>query len=276
MSKKQAFQAFQSELHNSYSQIFTYLACSLKYKFQYVEQRPHERVSIALMFGSAIHAAIERYYRRLKENGVPDPLWLIQDLFEDILNVDLDNRSVPVLFKKETPDTKSTIQMGKGLLKVFYENIDLTGFEIAGIELPLTARLFNEDGRPMDMTVTGIIDLLLRDAQGNVIAVDNKTAKNPYAQATVDADLQLTSYSYLLASNKFVFPTADVYCRFDVMRKLKTPKFQQHYTIRTAPQRRRFAKLTNAILAGIDARIFIPNKSWMCSDCQFAKACEEW
>ena len=126
----------------------------------------------------------------------------------------------------------------------------------------------------MDMIVTGIIDLLLKDAQGNILSVDNKTAKQPYAQATVDEDLQLTSYAYLLASNKFVFPTADVYCRFDVMRKLKSPKFQQHYTIRTAAQRRRFAKLTNAILAGIDARIFIPNKSWMCGDCQFVKACE--
>jgi len=198
MSKKQAFQAFQSELHISYSQIFTYLACSLKYKFQYVEQRPHERVSIALMFGGAIHSAIERYYRRLKENGVPDPLWQIQDFFVDCLNADLDNRSVPVLYKKETPDRKSTIQMGKGRLKVFYENIALTGFEIAGIELPLPARLFNEDGQPMDMTVTGIIDLLLKDAQGNVIAVDNKTAKNPYAQATVDEDLQWLQAAFIL------------------------------------------------------------------------------
>jgi putative RecB family exonuclease len=276
MSKKQAFQAFQSELHISYSQIFTYLACSLKYQFQYVEQRPHERVSIALMFGSAIHSAIERYYRSLKENGVPDLLWQIQDFFQDHLNADLNSRDIPILYKKETPDRESTIQMGKGLLKAFYEGIDLTGFEIAGIELPLTARLFNEDGQHVDMTVTGIIDLLLKDAQSNIIAIDNKTAKQPYAQATVDEDLQLTSYSYLLASNKFVFPTADVYCRFDVMRKLKSPKFQQHYTIRTAAQRRRFAKLTNAILAGIDSRIFIPNKSWMCGDCQFAKACEAW
>ena len=276
MSKKQAFQAFQSELHISYSQIFTYLACSLKYQFQYVEQRPHERVSIALMFGSAIHSAIERYYRSLKENGVPDLLWQIQDFFQDHLNADLNSRDIPILYKKETPDRESTIQMGKGLLKAFYEGIDLTGFEIAGIELPLTARLFNEDGQHVDMTVTGIIDLLLKDAQGNIIAIDNKTAKQPYAQATVDEDLQLTSYAYLLASNKFVFPTADVYCRFDVMRKLKSPKFQQHYTIRTAAQRRRFAKLTNAILAGIDSRIFIPNKSWMCGDCQFAKACEAW
>ena len=172
---------------------------------------------------------------------------------------------------------KSTIQMGKGLLKVFYENIDMTGFEVVGIELPLTARLFNENGEPMDMVVTGIIDLLLRDAQGNLIAVDNKTAKQPYAQATVDEDLQLTSYAYLLASNRYVFPTSDVFCRFDVMRKLKTPKFEQAYSIRTARQRQRFAKLASAVLAGIDARIFMPVRSWLCSDCQYAHACgKEW
>lgn len=223
-----------------------------------------------------IHSAIERYYRSLKDNGVPDPLWQIQDLFADHLNADLDNRDIPILYKKEAPDRESTIEMGKGLLAAFYENIDLTGFEIVDVELPLTARLFSEDGEPMDMVVTGIIDLLLRDAQGNLIAVDNKTAKQPYAQATVDEDLQLTSYAYLLASNKYVFPTSDVYCRFDVMRKLKTPKFEQHYTIRTAAHRKRFAKLTNAVLVGIDSRVFIPNKSWMCGDCQFRKACERW
>ncbi len=276
MSKRQAFQVFQSELHISYSQIFTYLACSQKYKFQYVEQRPHERISIALPLGSAIHFAIQRYYQGLKRNGVPEPLWQIQDLFVDSLCADLDQRDIPIIYKKQNPDRESVIDMGKGLLKAFYEGIDTTGFEIVGIELPLTARLYSEEGQPVDMTITGIIDLLLKDKQGYVIAVDNKTAKNPYAQATVDGDLQLTSYSYLLASNKYVFPTADVYCRFDVMRKLKTPKFEQHYTIRTAKQRRRFAKLTGAILAGIDARIFIPNKSWLCSDCQFAEVCKAW
>lgn len=276
MTRLQAVQKFQSELHISYSQIFTYRACSLKYKFQYVKQRPHERISIALPFGSAIHSAIERYYKSLRNNGVPDPLWQIQDLFAKSLTVDLDSRDIPIIYKKETPDLESTIQMGKGLLKAFYEGIDMTGFEIVGIELPLTARLYNENGEPMDMMVTGIIDLLLRDTQGNLIAVDNKTAKQPYAQATVDEDLQLTSYAYLLASNKYVFPTADVYCRFDVMRKLKTPKFEQHYTIRTAKQRQRFAKLASVVLAGIDARIFIPNRSWLCSDCQYAHACVKW
>jgi putative RecB family exonuclease len=58
MTRKQALAQFQSELHVSYSQIFTYLNCSLKFKFQYVENRPMEKVSIALVLGSAIHSAI--------------------------------------------------------------------------------------------------------------------------------------------------------------------------------------------------------------------------
>jgi len=60
------------------------------------------------------------------------------------------------------------------------------------------------------------------------------------------------------------------------MRKLKTPKFEQLYTIRTAAHRRRFAKIANAVLAGIDARVFIPCKSWLCSDCEYVKQCGEW
>ena len=59
MSKKQALQAFNQELHISHNQIFNYLNCSLKYMLHYIENRPMERISIALFFGSAIHAAIE-------------------------------------------------------------------------------------------------------------------------------------------------------------------------------------------------------------------------
>ena len=50
---QQAFQEFRDSLHISHSQIFTYLACSLKYQFQYVERRQPERISIALPFGSS-------------------------------------------------------------------------------------------------------------------------------------------------------------------------------------------------------------------------------
>ena len=36
------------------------------------------------------------------------------------------------------------------------------------------------------------------------------------------------------------------------------------------------AMIAGAVLAGIDARVFIPSRSWMCSDRQYANACGKW
>ena len=276
MPKSQALQEMKNELHISHSQIFTYLNCSLKYRFQYVEQRPQERLSVALPFGSAIHTSIERYYRTLKDKGVLEPLGVIQEVFENYLNLALDHSEVPIIYKKETPDRQAAVNMGRALLKTFHEETDLAGMEVVDVELPLSATLYNENGQPTDLKLIGVIDLVLRNQQGQIIAVDNKTAAKPYAQATVDDDNQLTCYAYLLASNRYVFPTADVACRLDVLRKLKTPKLEHYHTVRTADHRRRLAKLANAVLAGIESRIFIPCKSWLCSDCQYSNACEAW
>ena len=136
---KQAMQQYQEQLHISHSQIFCYLACSLKYQFQYVERRPRERTSLALSFGKAIHQAIERYYRSLMDDRTIVSLSLMESLFEESLTLELDNCEVPVIFKNEAPDTDSAIQMGKALLNTFYDNIDLAGMEIVDIELPLSA-----------------------------------------------------------------------------------------------------------------------------------------
>jgi putative RecB family exonuclease len=86
----------------------------------------------------------------------------------------------------------------------------------------------------------------------------------------------MSSYAYLLAANKYVFPTSPVKCRFDVLRKLKTPSSKPFTTVRTAQDRKRFAKIANAVLAGIDAGIYMPQPSWMCSDCAYQDACKEW
>jgi putative RecB family exonuclease len=276
MTRSQALQMLKEKLHISYSQIFTYLACSLKYKFQYVENRLYERISINLPFGGAIHIVVERYYRTLKEKNIIEPLKVMEELFEDCINLELDHTDIPVIYKKEAPDRKSVIQLGKSMLKAFYDGIDLTNFEVVDVEVPLSARLYTDEFEATDFMLIGIIDLLLMDKNRELIVVDNKTAVKAKNQSDVDDDLQFSAYSYLLASNRFTFPTATIKCRMDILRKLKNPKLEHYHTNRTAEQRKRFAKIANAVLAGIDSRIFIPNKSWLCSDCQFINACEAW
>jgi putative RecB family exonuclease len=276
MTKNEALQDLKKELHVSHSQIFTYLNCSLKYRFMYVEARPPERLSIALPFGKSIHASLERQYRVMKENQRWEPLGVLLNYFEHHINLELDQTEVPIVFKKETPDRDAVIDLGIAMLEAFHEGVDLIGFEILEIERPLSARLYTEDGLPTDLKLIGVLDLVLKDEAGRIIAVDNKTASKPYAQATVDDDNQLTCYSYLLASNRYVAPTAEVHCRLDVLRKLKTPKLEFYHTARTADQRRRFAKLASAVLAGIENKVFIPQPSWMCADCSYQNACRTW
>ena len=272
----QAVQSIRDQLHLSHSQLFTYLNCSLKYKYQYVEARPAERISIALPFGKSIHRSIEHYYKSLKD-GTPVQLGMLETIFAESIHRSAEAGNIPLLFKKETPDVNSAIAMGKKMLKAFYEGTVIGDYEVVDVELPLSAPLYDIDGQPLDMQLIGYIDLLLKDKQGNILVVDQKTAKQKKTQSAVDSDLQMTAYSYLLAANKYVFPRAEVQCRFDVLRKLKTPKLELYHTTRGPEQRKKFCKLATAVLAGIDNRVFIPCKSWLCSDCQYAQACrEEW
>ena len=117
MPINQALQEFKSELHISHSQIFTYLNCSLKYRFMYCEGHKPEHISVALPFGSAIHMSIERYYRSLKDKGIHEPLSILEELFEDSLSYDLDDKHIPVLYKKTMPDKASAIGNGKTLVE---------------------------------------------------------------------------------------------------------------------------------------------------------------
>ena len=224
-----------------------------------------------------MHAAQELYYRSLKHGHNKEPLKALLEAFEAVLNLELEkNAGTPVIWKKNMPDKAGALAMGKSMLTAFYEVIDLSGYAVVEVELPLSARLYTDDGLPTEFMLVGIIDLLLMDENDEAVVVDNKTAAQPMSQQTADNDNQMTSYAYLLASNKYVFPTSPVQCRFDVLRKLKTPKLETVRTVRTAQARRRFARIASAVLDGIDAGIYMPQPNWMCSGCSYAQAFKAW
>ena len=275
MAILQSAQEFSQELYISYSQVFTYMNCSLKYKFQYLENKPYERVSIAPIFGSAIHGAIERHYRGLKKNHII-PLDELVEEFRIQLELNLVQQTVPVIYKKDLKDIETAFAMGGAMLGLIHENDVNSDLVVVDVEVPLTATLYREDGEPTDYKLAGVIDVIFKDQQGNLIVVDNKTAARAMAQNTADENHQMTSYAYLLAANKYVFPTAPVTCRFDVFRKLKTPKIEHIYTSRTADDRKRFARIANGVLDAIDAGVFIPQSSWLCADCGYQDACGKW
>ena len=276
MQNSPVSQMVSNELYISNSQINTYLNCSLHYQLQYVEQIPPERISIALPFGSAIHAAVEFYFRSLKNNGRIEPLEALWLRFEDCLCFDLDNIDGPVIYKRDMPDRVSALEMGKKMLEAYYNSVDLADTEIIDVELPLSATLYTDAGEATEYKLFGVLDHILRYSSGEIVVVDVKTAARAISQSMADDDSQMTAYSYLVAANHFVPAKSDVQCRFDVLRKLKHPRFEQLSTVRTPFHRKRFAKMANQVLTAVSERIFFPRPSWRCADCGYQSACSAW
>jgi putative RecB family exonuclease len=275
MSPEQAdkLKDFREDLHISHSQIFTYLNCSLKYYFSYVEGRTPEHRPAAMLFGSAIHAAIARYYKGVQKKGKPEPLSLLQDLFHDYWNWQVEDTGIPIAYK-EGQNKDNMLNEGQLLVKTFCESAQ--PMEVIGVEEPYSSVLYDEEGNPTDFKLVGIVDCIQRDKDGKMIIIDNKTANRAYSKDKIEQDLQMTVYSYLAASSGLVPAKSETLHRFDVLLKLKKPRLDIYYTTRSAADRRRLAKIINQVLRGIEAGVFFPNPSWMCSDCQYAQACVKW
>jgi len=262
--------------HLSYSRIYTYLSCSLKYRLRNVERLEPERRAIALPFGIAIHRALERHYHSLMTRGQPENLASLQELFVETLNREIEVATVPVTYKKVMPDPASARDMGHRMLEVFHRDGDIAADQILDVELPLSAELLDENNDPTGVKLIGVIDLLIQDSTSQLAVIDHKTAAQARTQATVDDDLQLSAYACLLTQNRYVFPAAEIPCRLDVLRKLKTPKLEHHHTRRGAADRRRFVGIAAMVLRGIAAGIFVPCRGWQCTDCEYADACSRW
>jgi CRISPR/Cas system-associated exonuclease Cas4 (RecB family) len=221
-----------------------------------------------MLFGSAIHAAIARYYKGVQKKGKPEPLSLHQDLFHDYWNWETEDTGIPIAYKGGQ-NKDSMLNEGQLLVKTFYESVK--PMEVIGVEEPYSSVLYDEEGNPTDFKLIGIVDCIQRD-----IIIDNKTANRAYSQDKIEQDLQMTVYSYLAAASRLVPAKSETLHRFDVLLKLKKPRMDIYYTTRTSADRKRLAKIINRVLHGIEAGVFFPNPSWMCNDCQYAQACVKW
>ena len=274
MTTNLASDLFRHTLHLSYSQLTTYLTCSQRYYFRYVAGLPPETVASALILGSSLHAVLARFYDRLRAGQTENPADLL-DFFRDDLVRRLATASATVQYSADAPTAQDLMEQGQQLLTTFLGEAlqGLVGLEIVSVELPLSVPLMDEQGLPMDISLVGVIDLLLKDTQGNLVAVDHKTSKTAFNQAGVDRDLQFSAYAVLLAGTNYLTQGADLTCRFDVLRKLKAPKLERLMTRRTHDDQMRFRSLAHRVLLAIDREVYLPCPGWQCATCPHTQVC---
>lgn len=273
MNANQTVRSFRDEPHVSYSQITTYMNCPLRYRFQYVDQVPAEFTAAALPFGGAFHETLAHFYRGIKDLN---QRYSADDLI-DVFRTDwlLRNESDGTIRFDKGDDRDSLLEKGIVMIQAFHANVNPG--EVIAVESEFCLRKADNNGsKPLPIPIIGAIDLVERNREGYIVAVDHKTAARKYSDNKIEDDLQLTVYTCAVARSKLVEGDTEFYARFDVVTKTKQPEFISYYTSRTENDHRRLMKLIREVLIGIESGVFYPITGWMCANCPFKSHCDRW
>jgi CRISPR/Cas system-associated exonuclease Cas4 (RecB family) len=249
--------------HLSASQINLYIQCSLKYKYQYIDQIPKPFKPSGLAFGSVMHSAIEWLHKeRIKGKQVS--LERLYKIFEtDWFSLRVDTR---IQFK-DSEDEVKLLLTGKEMLGIYF-NSPLNSIKSA--EVPFHVPLLNiSTGEELMVPLEGIIDLIEKDD----VIVEFKTSARSMDPESLNDYLQLTAYSY---AYRTLFGRGPKTLKVINFVKAKTPKMVVIETLREKSDYERFFYIAREVLKGITSGLFLPKQSFMCKDCEYGGLCKKW
>jgi putative RecB family exonuclease len=253
----------------SHTQVTTYQACPLRWYFQYVAALPHEQVGSGLVFGGAIHAAIEHHYQAAMAD---EPLPTLDRLLE-------------VFDEAWQADAKAPIQFGKGE----------TAESLRSLASKMLAAFLESDASEPRGTVLGIeeeirslyipevpdllarIDLITLTGEALVIR-DFKTARNRWtADKAAESAAQLVLYGDLAAPIAEAYGDRPVRMEFVVLTKTQSPRVEVFPVKGDAGQLARSRRVIARVWQAMQAGHIYPNPTPLnCSYCPFQRACRNW
>ncbi len=249
----------------SWSAINTYLQCPLRYRFRYVDQLSEEFVNGTLVFGQAIHAALETYFRFYLTAGHHlgiDPL--LAAYHEHWASVD------PALVRYSASDSLANYgQLAEKMLTIFLaHDLSQPGGTIVSIEDEWRAPLI--DGVP---DVLAKLDLVI-DRGDALVVTDFKTSRSRWSLAEVESSAgQLLLYGELLRHQL----ERPVELQFAVLTKTKQPDLQIHAVAADSLCVQRQQAMIRRVWRSIQGGHFYPHPSAMnCPTCPFQTTCAAW
>lgn len=256
----------------SYSAISTYQRCPLKFFFSYVAQLEPEFKSSSLIFGSAIHAAIEEHFVRLFE-GRPAPS--LDDLLVVYDRAWNSESTLPIRFGKS--ETELTLRDLAGRMLAAFQADQASKLEgatsrLIGVEETLRAPIIADCP-----DVLGRLDLIT--AKANALAVaDFKTARSRWNAAQInDAAPQQLLYADLVKPLAESLGCDKIEINWIVITKTKQPVVERHTLTPDARLITRTKSIINRVWNAIRGGHFYPSPSAMnCALCPYRKPCQRW
>jgi putative RecB family exonuclease len=256
----------QDHDHLSYSQINTYLSCSLKYRFNYIDRLEPEFKSSALLFGASMHSGIQAFLQSTLEG---DPLRA--DHMVDVYRGEWRGSEGQKIRYSARESEESLLNKATELFALFVDQYD-TGAEVIAVEEAFTIDLnglTTEDSGDLP-PFTGYVDAIIQN--GSTALIDYKTSSRK-PNGDVNA-MQLVAYS--LGATTLGYEPNELTYRYEYLVKTAKPELVACPVRIEDDDRRRFLKMTTRVWKAIQSEIFFPNPSYLCSSCGYQRQCKEW
>lgn len=244
----------------SHSRLSSFENCPRQFFFRYVEKVPVETESVEAFLGKRVHEVIERL-NRFVERGMVPSLPKVLARFRALWDESFSAERIRIVRAENPPE--SYRESGERCLSNFYRrHYPFDRDESLGIEQHVTFVLDGEGRYRMQ----GVIDRIVRAADGAVEIHDYKTGRWVPNQAKLDQDRQLALYQIALATQHGDAPMRLVW--HYLLRD------QTRVSTRTPAQ---LDELRAAIVERIDAieaeQRFEPTPSALCGWCEFREIC---
>lgn len=250
----------------SYSALSTYQACPLKYYFRYVAQLPEESKSISLLFGSAIHVALENLYRQLLETGEQASLKELAEWYDRAI----EHEAIQAGFQFDPVEIAVHADQARRMLHAFLtSSLEYLQGTIVGVEEELRGSI--QLGMP---PLLARLDLLV-ETEAAVRVIDFKTSRARWSEGQVveKAD-QLLLYGHLVGQQVSEKP---VELAFVVLTKTKQPSVEVHAVEVSVERIERARTTAQRVWKAITAEHFYPAPSITnCSTCPYRVPCQSW
>jgi putative RecB family exonuclease len=255
----------------SWSQVDQMRRCPRKFAYRYVEAASPAFVPSSLLFGKAIHAAIEHHLRRSLEGLSTEPEALLSVYRDAWSSRDAGEADVPVRFNKDQDETTLAEQAGR-VLDAFHgselASLPGDGGDLLAVEESLVDRL-----DPDLPDVLARVDAVWRDQEA-LHVIDFKTSRSRWsADAAHEHADQLLLYQHL-ARGYAAELGLPIKLHFGVLGKQKTPSVQRLEAKASEARLQQVLDTLRTVWQAIQGGHFYANPSPMnCTTCPYQNRC---
>lgn len=282
----------------SHSQLETFAACGLKYNFRYVQGIDQPSSSNALVFGSAIHKALELYHLSILKERLTSRQ--IMEAFTAEWEALIRNAKPPIVFKMK--EKSKLFEIGLDIIAKYHKDnlhipppcmfINDEGELVPAVEIGFTVEI-KHPTLGITKPIHGKIDLVTpikKEKNAEIYVIDHKTSSEDYTQFKINNSVQLTLYAYafrsLLKSGRFPYinKTREDSVGYNVFKKILSTKTQpdsygEIRYIRKVVNPNDIEHMLNVYFMMDKAlinNVYLPNYGRHCNWCDYKDICTEF